>query len=399
MLRNVIRFLIMFSFFKILKKSKKSAARLGELKTSHGLIHTPAFFPVATQATVKSLTPKEIKEIGFEAVLCNTYHLYLRPGEKNIKKLGGLHKFMNWSGPIATDSGGFQVFSLGFGLEHRVGKVLKEKDQNNFNQEKIKGQQAKLAEIDQNGVSFTSHLDGSIHRFTPEKSVRIQEDLDADIIFVFDECTSPLASYDYTKRAMIRTHKWAKRCLKVKKRKDQLLFGVVQGGSFKDLRKESAKFISDLPFDGIGIGGSFGKDEMKKTLDWILPYLPENKPRHLLGVGYLRDLKEAIKRGMDLFDCVYPTRLARHGTFLAPLDAKLSNGGEMNIFKAVYRLDKAPIMKNCFCYTCQNFSRAYLHHLFKAGEILGSRLATFHNLWFMRQFMKEIKQAIKDNKF
>ena len=380
------------SFLKIIKKSKKSAARLGILKTSHGLIHTPAFLPCATQAAVKTLTPKEIKEIGFEGVLCNTYHLYLRPGEKNIKKLGGLHKFMNWFGPIATDSGGFQVFSLGFGLEHRVGKVLKGRDENNFNEEKAKGQQAKLAEIDENGVSFISHLDGSIHRFTPEKSIRIQEDLGADIIFAFDECTSPLASYGYTKKAMIRTHRWAKRCLKAKKRKDQLLFGVVQGGPFKDLRKESAKFISDLPLDGIGIGGSFGKDEMKKTLDWIRPYLPENKPRHLLGIGYLDDLKQAIKRGMDLFDCVYPTRLARHGTFL-------TNEREMNIFKAVYRLDKAPIVKNCACYTCQNFSRAYLRHLFKAGEILGSRLATFHNLWFMRQFIEEIKQAIKDNKF
>src|SRR3990167_2555710 len=380
------------SFLKIIKKSKKSAARLGILKTSHGLIHTPAFLPCATQATVKSLIPEEIKEIGFEGVLCNTYHLYLRPGEKIIKKLGGLHKFMNWPGPIATDSGGVQGFSLGFGLEQRVGKVLKEKDENNLEQEKIKGQQAKLAQIDKNGVSFTSHLDGSIHRFTPEKSIRIQEDLGADIIFAFDECTSPLASYGYTKKAMLRTHLWAKRCLRVKEKKGQLLFGIVQGGPFKDLRKESARFIGSLPFEGIGIGGSFGQEEMKKTLDWIRPYLPENKPRHLLGIGYLKDLREAIKRGMDLFDCVYPTRLARHGNFL-------TNKGEMNIFKAVYRLDKTPIMKNCACYTCQNFSRAYLHHLFKAGEILGSRLATFHNLWLMRQFIEEIKQAIKENKF
>ena len=326
---------------------------------------------------------------------------------------------MNWPGPIATDSGGFQVFSLGFGLEQRVGKVLKEKDENNLEQEKIKGQQAKLAQIDQNGVSFTSHLDGSIHRFTPEKSIRIQEDLGADIIFAFDECTSPLASYGYTKKAMLRTHLWAKRCLRVKEKKGQLLFGIVQGGPFKDLRKESARFIGSLPFEGIGIGGSFGQEEMKKTLDWIRPYLPENKPRHLLGIGYLKDLREAIKRGMDLFDCVYPTRVARtgqvmasHGKFnvtnarfrrdhaLLPRHGNfLTNKGEMNIFKAVYRLDKTPIMKNCACYTCQNFSRAYLHHLFKAGEILGSRLATFHNLWLMRQFIEEIKQAIKDNKF
>ena len=365
---------------------------MGILETEHGVVETPSLVPVATRAVVKTLTSEEVKATKSQILIANTFHLHLRPGEDIIKSQGGIHKFSKLPVPIMTDSGGFQVFSLGFGLEHRVGKVLKGRDENNFNEEKAKGQQAKLAEIDENGVSFISHLDGSIHRFTPEKSIRIQEDLGADIIFAFDECTSPLASYGYTKKAMIRTHRWAKRCLKAKKRKDQLLFGVVQGGPFKDLRKESAKFISDLPLDGIGIGGSFGKDEMKKTLDWIRPYLPENKPRHLLGIGYLDDLKQAIKRGMDLFDCVYPTRLARHGTFL-------TNEREMNIFKAVYRLDKAPIVKNCACYTCQNFSRAYLRHLFKAGEILGSRLATFHNLWFMRQFIEEIKQAIKDNKF
>jgi len=375
----------MYKFFKITKKHSKSKARLGLIKTLHGVIHTPAFFPVATKATIKSLTPEDIKKIGFEAVLANTYHLYLQPGHKIIKKLGGLHRFMNWSGPIATDSGGFQVFSLGAAFKKKIGKILKDDYQ-----EKPKTQIAKLVKIDNNGVDFTSHLDGSLHRFTPESSIKIQEDLGADIIFVFDECTSPLASYDYTKRSMKKTHQWAERCLKAKKSK-QALFGIVQGGPFEDLRKESAQFIGQLPFDGFGIGGSFGKGEMKKTLDWVIPYLPENKPRHLLGIGYLDDIKEAVKRGIDLFDCVYPTRLARHGTFL-------TDQGQLNIFKGGYKLDKKPIMKNCSCYTCQNFTRAYLHHLFKAKEILGARLATFHNLHFMYQFMEKIRKDIRGNR-
>jgi len=369
--------------FKILKKSKKTKARLGIVQTKHGVIHTPAFFPVATKATVKSLTSEDIKEIGFEAVLSNTYHLYLQPGHKLIKKMGGLHKFMNWPGPISTDSGGYQVFSLGFGLEDRVGKILKEGDQ------KKKGQTAKLARIDEEGVTFTSHLDGSKHRFTPESSIKIQEDLGADIIFAFDECTSPLSDHAYTKRAMERTHRWAKRCLQAKKSKDQMLLGIVQGGPFKDLRKESAEFISELPFDGFGVGGSFGQGEMKKTLDWVIPYLPEEKLRHLLGIGYLNDIKEGIKRGIDLFDCVYPTRLARHGTFL-------TSQGELNILKSGYREDKKSIMKNCKCSVCSNYSRSYLHHLFKAKEILGARLATYHNLWFMARYMEEIREGIKN---
>ena len=369
--------------FKVLKKDKNSEARLGLVKTNHGVIHTPAFFPVATKATVKTLTPEDIKEIGFEAILSNTYHLYLQPGHKIVKKMGGLHKFMSWSGPIATDSGGFQVFSLGFGMEDKIGKIIKEKKEEN---EKLR--KAKLAKINHNGVNFTSHLNGSLHCFTPESSIKIQEDLGADIIFAFDECTSPLADYDYTKVAMKRTHQWAERCLKAKKNKKQFLFGVVQGGLFKDLRQESAQFIGSLPFDGFGIGGSFGKKEMKKALNWIIPFLPENKPRHLLGIGYLDDVKEAIKKGVDLFDCVYPTRLARHGAFL-------TKQGEMNILKAGFKMDKKPITNNCSCYVCQNYSRAYLRHLFKAKEILGCRLATFHNLWFMFKYFEKTREKIR----
>lgn len=378
----------MSQFFRIIKKHSKSKARLGLIRTSHGVMRTPAFFPVATKATVKTLTPEDIEKIGFEGVLANAYHLYLQPGHKIVKKLGGLHKFMNWHGPIATDSGGFQVFSLGAAIQDKVGKILKKERTFNNTQ---KGQSAKLVKIDEEGVDFTSHLDGSLHRFTPEISMKIQEDLDADIIFAFDECSSPLADYEYTKKAMERTHRWAERCLKAKKKKNQFLFGIVQGGLFKDLRKESAQFTGKLPFDGFGIGGSFGKNDMKKALDWIIPCLPENKPRHLLGVGYLDDLKNAIKKGIDLFDCVYPTRSARHGIFLTPQ-------GELGILKALHRTDKKPIMKNCSCYTCQNFSRAYLHHLFKAKEILAYRLATIHNLQFIFDFMEKIRQDIRDGK-
>jgi tRNA-guanine transglycosylase len=378
-------------FFKILKKHSKSKARLGLIKTVHGQIHTPAFLPVATQATVKSLTPEDIKEIGFEAVLANTYHLYLQPGHQIVKKLGGLHQFMNWPGPIVTDSGGFQIFSLGFGLEQGVGKIA-----GIFpgqNQQPIKPQKPSLMKIDEQGVEFKSHLDGSKHYLTPQKSIQIQEALGADIILAFDECTSPLASYQYTKRAMERTHRWAEICLQAKKRKDQALFGIIQGGQWQDLRIKSAQFISQLPFDGLAIGGSLGrtKKDMYQILDWVISELPAQKPRHLLGIGYLDDIKQAVKQGIDLFDCVYPTRLARHGSFL-------TNQGELNIFKAGYKTDKKPIMRDCSCYTCQNFSRAYLHHLFKAKEILGARLASFHNLWFMNQFIKGIREDIKKDR-
>jgi len=379
------------SFFKILKKSKKSRARLGLIKTVHGQIATPAFLPVATQATIKSLTPADLKEIGFPALLCNTYHLYLRPGEKIIQKLGGLHQFMNWSGPIITDSGGFQVFSLGFGLEHGVGKIAGIFPEN-F-KKPPKPVKPKLVKIDEQGAEFRSHLDGSHHRLSPQKSIQIQEALGADIILAFDECTSPLATKQYTQLAIERTHRWAEICLKTKKRQDQSLFGIIQGGQWKDLRIKSAQFISQLPFDGLAIGGSLGKTkkDMLKILDWVIPEMPEQKPRHLLGIGYPEDLNKAIKKGIDLFDCVYPTRLARHGTFL-------TSKGELNILNSSFRTDKKPITKNCLCYTCRNFSRVYLHHLFKAKEMLGPRLATFHNLWFINQLMKKIREDIKDGK-
>ncbi len=377
----------MKKFFKILKKSKKSRARLGLIKTPHGRIRTPAFLPVATQATIKSLSPADLREIGFAALLCNTYHLYLRPGHKIVQQLGGLHKFMNWPGPIVTDSGGFQVFSLGFGLEQGVGKIA-----GIFpgRAEQPKAIKHKLAKIDKQGVEFSSHLDGSKHRLTPQKSIQIQEALGADIIFTFDECTSPLASKQYTRRAMDRTHDWAEICLKAKKRNNQALFGIIQGGQWKDLRIKSARFISRLPFDGLAIGGSLGKTkkDMYRILDWVIPELPSAKPRHLLGIGQPTDLEKAVAQGIDLFDCVYPTRLARHGIFL-------TERGELNIFNSAFRQDKKPIMSGCSCYTCQNFSRAYLHHLFKAKEMLGPRLATFHNLWLTARLMEKIREEIR----
>jgi tRNA-guanine transglycosylase len=378
-------------FFKVLKKSKKSKARLGLIKTAHGIMKTPAFFPVATKATVKALTPEEVRGIGFEGVLANTYHLYLQPGNKLIKKLGGLHRFMNWPGPLATDSGGFQVFSLGSGFGSGIGKILKPEQVGL----RDNSQKPKLVKIDEDGVTFTSHLDGSRHRFTPEISIKIQEDLGADIIFAFDEATSPLASHDYNRKAMERTHRWAKRCLKIKKRTGQFLFGIVQGGPFEDLRKASARFIGSLPFDGFGVGGSYGVGNnlgrVDDVLDWVIPYLPEGKPRHLLGIGYLNDITMAVKKGIDLFDCAMPTRLGRHGVFL-------TNKGEMNILRPIHRADNQPVMKNCQCYACQNYSRAYLNHLFKANEILAARLATEHNLWFMVRFFDRIKKEIRVGK-
>jgi len=375
--------------FKILKKSQKSKARLGLIKTPHGVIHTPAFLPVATQGSVKTLCFQDIEKIGFEALLANTYHLYLRPGSKIIKKLGGLHKFMNWSGPLITDSGGFQVFSLGAGREQKVGKVLseaeKQKSRISLESDLKRG---RLVKITEKGVYFQSHLDGSLHFFTPQKSIKIQEELGADIIFAFDECTSPLHSYEYTQKAMERTHRWAEESLLAHQRKDQALFGIVQGGPFADLRKKSAQFIGQLPFAGFGIGGSFGQEEMKKTLSWTIPYLPKSKPIHLLGIGYRKDILTAVKQGVDLFDCVQPTRLARHGIFLTKKD-------QIDILKPIYQEDKKPIQKNCSCFVCQNFSRAYLHHLFKTKEMLGYRLATYHNLWLMKKFMEEIKEKIR----
>ena len=397
--------------FRILKKSKNSRARRGIIETKHGVIETPAFIPVGTQATVKGMTVDQLKSIGYQSLLCNTYHLYLRPGDKVIKKMGGLHKFMNWDRPIFTDSGGFQVFSLGYGLEHGVGKVASmfpgEKGGVLHGETEHVIKKEKLTRITENGVEFRSHLDGSLRFLTPEKSIEIQRNLGADLIFAFDECNSPLHDYVYTKKSLARTHRWAKRSLAAFQGGDpvttgrgspnemgrQALYGIIQGGAFRDLREEAAKFISKMDFDGIGIGGALGntKKEMYKILGWFTPLLPENKPKHLLGIGAPDDIIQGVKLGMDTFDCVMPTRIARNGSAL------LARGGSyelLNLKLGRYLKDKNPIDKKCGCSTCESYSRAYLSHLFKAHEMLGPILATIHNLWFMEQLMKKIRQSI-----
>jgi queuine tRNA-ribosyltransferase len=397
--------------FKILKTSKKSLGRRGVITTPHGEIETPAFVPVATQAALKGLSPDEIKSLDVQMIFANTYHLFLRPGENIVKKMGGLHKFMNWSGPIITDSGGFQVFSLGAGLEEGVGKIASifpeeklnkisnyklpayakasagKQIQNSINKNRIK--------ITEDGVEFRSHIDGQKILLTPEKSIQIQKDLGADFILAFDECTSPLASYEYTKNSMERTHRWATKSLRAFNFKlstlnhKQQIYGIVQGGAYRDLREKSAKFIGSMDFFGMAIGGSLGKSkkDMHHILDWTIQLLPEKKPRHLLGIGGIQDILEGVKRGVDTFDCVEPTRIARNGNLL-------TKKGRLNILNARYRTDKNPIGKDCQCYTCQNHSRAYLRHLFWAKEMLGPRLATIHNLHFMMELMKEIRESV-----
>jgi queuine tRNA-ribosyltransferase/7-cyano-7-deazaguanine tRNA-ribosyltransferase len=411
--------------FTVIKKSKKNFSRRGIIKTLHGNIETPAFIPVGTQAALKGITSDEAKSLGIQIIFVNTYHLSLRPGERIIKNIGGLHDFMNWNRPIITDSGGFQVFSLGEGLVQGVGKIAsifpEENKQNtrykiqdtknnqylNFENKTQNTNKSKI-KIKKEGVEFKSHIDGKKILLTPEKSVQIQKDLGADFILAFDECTSPLASYEYTKEALERTHGWEVKSLEAfrqmtsgKKQNTkkpqtpnarfqaQAIYGIVQGGAYKDLREESAKFIGKMDFFGMAIGGSLGKSkkDMHQILDWTIPLLPEEKPRHLLGIGGIEDIKEGVKRGIDTFDCAAPTRMARNGTLLM-------KKGRINIMNAKYKTDKAPIEKNCKCYTCQNYSRAYLRHLFWAKEMLAGRLATIHNLHFMMELMKEIRNKI-----
>ena len=377
--------------FKILKKSKRTKARLGLLKTKHGVIETPCLVPVATQAVVKTLTSEEVKETKSQILICNTYHLHLKPGEDLIRKAGGLHQFMNWPGPLMTDSGGFQVFSLGFGKDYGIGKILKEKNTGEIEY----GQQPKLLKITQDGVYFRSFLDGKKIFLGPKESIKIQEKLGADIIFAFDECTSPIANYRYTKKSLERTHKWAIQCLKAKstKRKAQSLFGIVQGGRFKDLRVESARFIGNLPFDGFGIGGEFGDDKKKMLamLNWVIRELPHGKPRHLLGIGYLEDIPKIIERGVDLFDCNVPTHYARRGIAFV-------SSGKLDLGQAKFLKDNNSLDKKCSCFVCQNYKRNYICHLFRAKEITALKLLTFHNLYFFNNFVEKIREKIKQGK-
>ena len=386
--------------FQVSHRDQHTRARAGIYQTPHGSIETPSFVAVGTQAAVKAVSPEELKEIGIQVIIANAYHLHLRPGEELIEKMGGLHRFMHWNGPLMTDSGGFQIFSLGAGKEHGVGKIAsifpEEADRGGH----LKPQGKPLVTIDEEGVEFISYLDGSRHRFTPEGVIEIERKLGADIILVLDECTSPLHDYDYTKQALERSHRWAVRALKEFKQVadgHQALFGIVQGGAYRDLREESAKFISSLDFDGYAIGGSLGKSkrEMQRVLEWTVPLLPEKRPRHLLGIGEVEDIFAAVERGIDLFDCVAPTRMARNGTLFTRKGERF----RMHIRNAKYKDDPRPIEEGCGCYTCQNYSRAYLRHLFEAKEILAMRLATIHNLYFLESLMCQIRAAIREGRF
>jgi queuine tRNA-ribosyltransferase len=401
--------------FKIEKKLNKGLGRAGVLETSHGVIHTPAFVPVATKASIKALTPEQVIGLGAEVVLGNTYHLYLQPGDEIVAKAGGLGKFMNWIGPTMTDSGGFQVFSLGAAYGKGISKVLKVTDPSFMIPERFDDSDApRLAKIGQEGVSFTSHLDGSVHYLTPEKSIQIQHNLGADIIFAFDECTSPIEDFKYQSEALDRTHQWAKRSLIEHKKLNEIgnqdhqglpsrlnldgldlapaIFGIVQGGRDKTLREKSAKFISSLDFDGFGIGGSFAKEDMSSAVKWVNEILPEEKPRHLLGIGGPEDLFMGIENGVDLFDCVAPTRNARNGTLY-------TENGKINILNAKYKNDFSRVQHGCECYTCRNYSRAYLRHLFIGKEMLSATLASIHNLYFIVNLVKKIRQSILDETF
>ena len=391
--------------FEIEKKLKGKLGRVGKLKTSNGVIKTPAFIVVGTKATVKSLTPEQVNSIGAQAVLGNTYHLYLQPGDGIVRDAGGIGKFMNWNGPTVTDSGGFQVFSLGAGFETGENK-FKSKTKNVLNRvsntcaDSSDNCHGKLAKIDEEGVEFQSHIDGSKHYFTPEKSIEIQHNIGADIIFAFDECTSPTAEHTYQKEAMERTHKWAKRSLdhynhletKFPSENRQALFGIVQGGRFEDLRKESARVIGSMDFDGFGIGGSFSKEDLDETLVWVNSILPEEKPRHLLGIGEPIDLFVGIENGVDMFDCVSPTRIARTGMLY-------TKQGRINIINVKYAKDFSKIEEDCECYTCKNYTKAYISHLFRAKEMFASTLASIHNLYSIVHLVKNIRQSILDEDF
>jgi len=350
-------------------------------------VETPFFCVVGTAGSVKGVTPAELREVGAGVLLANTYHLFLRPGHAVVRDLGGLHRFMAWDGPIVTDSGGFQVFSLGFGLEHGVGKQI-----GTFPGEaRPRTQVPKLVKVDQDGATFTSHIDGSRQRLTPEVSIEVQEALGADVILAFDEPTSPLHDASYTRAAMERTHRWAARCLDARTRADQALYGIVQGGAFEELRGESARVIGGMPFDGVAIGGSLGKskEDMYSVLRWSTPHLPDAWPRHLLGIGEPEDLLACVELGVDQFDCVSPTRLGRHGHVYTP-------DGRLSLVSLTAREDPAPIDAACGCYTCRTgFSRGYLRHLFAANELLAYTLASVHNLYFIQSLMAQIRAAIR----
>jgi len=352
--------------FCVIQTCPKTGARAGELVTPHGVVPTPVFLPVGSQATVKTLTPDELKDIGIQMVLANTYHLYLRPGISVIEKMGGLHKFMAWDGAILTDSGGYQIFSL-----------------------------ASLRRVSDEGVTFRSHIDGSQHFITPEQAIEFQEILGADIIMALDECPTYGGSLEKVQEATERTHRWAERCQKTQKRNDQALYAIAQGGVFPQLRRQSAEYLASLGFAGYAVGGlSLGepKSETFAMVEETVALLPQNKPRYLMGVGSPEDLLEGVARGVDIFDSALPTRVARNGAFF-------SWQGRFNIQNSAYRQSEKPVVPGCECYTCCTFSAAYLHHLFSREELLAYRLATIHNLSFIHNLMQKVREAILSGTF
>lgn len=378
-------------FFTLEHKEAHSKARAGKIHTAHGVIETPIFMPVGTQATVKTLDARDIKETEADIILANTYHLHLRPGEDIIDSFGGVHKFMNWDGPMLTDSGGFQVFSLGKGSA--------------FDTEK--SEHVDLVQIDEEGVNFKSHIDGSAHRFTPEIAVDIQHKLGADIIMAFDECTPDDADETYATQALERTHRWAKQSLLAHQKDtrhhgyNQYIFGIIQGAKHKELRIKSAEVICSMDFDGIAIGGEsigFNMEATKEILEWIEPVLPETKPRYTMGVGHSpKDLFEVVERGVDMFDCVSPTRIARNGTLFC--HPSVDPSCKINITKAQFKEDASLLDPVYLHPQLKGYTKAYLHHLFKAQEMLAFRIATMHNLYFLRRLMKDMRQSILEDRF
>lgn len=355
--------------YNLIHQEKNTKARLGTIETNYGVVETPMFMPVGTRATVKGLTPEEVKECGSGVCLANTYHLWIRPGEDIVSYCGGLHKFMNYNGPILTDSGGFQVFSLA---------------------------KNKNKDITEEGVHFKSHIDGQKLFLTPEKSIEIQNKLDSDIAMSFDECPPASANYEYLKNSVERTLRWAKRGKKVHNNPNQSLFGIVQGGAYEDLRKFSAIETVKMNFDGYSIGGvandGESKEDMYKAIDYSVPYLPEDKVRYLMGVGEPVDILEGVERGVDIFDCVLPTRIARHGQAFTRV-------GKINLNNAKYKKDLDPVEDGCDCYCCKNYTKAYIRHLLSVKEVLGGRLLSIHNIRFLIKLTEEIRLAIKEDRF
>lgn len=383
-------------------EARDGAARTGTLSTPHGVIQTPAFVPVGTKAGVKGVLPDALRAMGAQVVLANTYHLYLQPGEQVVKEAGGLGSFMNWSGPTMTDSGGFQVFSLGAAFGRTITKIAKGEEAPREHgvavfDEEVQSQHGQLAVIDDEGVTFTSHLDGSLHRFTPERSIEIQHALGADMFFAFDECTAPTEPYEYQREAMERTHRWALRSLRAHRQnleanRKQAIFGIVQGGRHEDLRRESAREIASMGFDGFGIGGSFSKEDMHGALQAAIPELPEDKPRHFLGIGEPGDILTGIAEGMDTFDCVAATRLGRHGSIY-------TMRGPLNLRNEKFKHDFTPLDSECVIPGTEGFTRGYVSHLLRSGEMLGQIIASTHNLGFIIKLVDDARAALQEGRF